>query len=57
MKIKGKTLINITLIILVVYLLVDRFIVEIPNILAIPILIFGVVLLFLGWYKQKSNNH
>lgn len=57
MKIKGKTLINLALIILVVYLLVDRFIVEIPSILAIPILILGIVLLFLGWYKQRSNSN
>lgn len=56
MKVKGKTLINIALIMFVIYTITDRFIIVLPNIIAIPILILGIVLIFLGWYKQKETR-
>ena len=55
MSIKGKTLINIALVMFVIYSLVDRFIFELPSIVAIPILILGIVMMFGGWYKQKNE--
>lgn len=57
MKVKGNILINIALIMFVIYSLVDRFIIEIPNIVAIPVLILGIVFIFVGFYKQKGKNN
>lgn len=56
MKIKGSTLINIALLILILYSIIDRLIFQLPNIIAIPILILGVLLIFVGWYKKKGDN-
>lgn len=56
MKIKGKILINIALIMFVLYTITDRFIFVLPNIVAIPILILGIIMMFAGWYMDKAKK-
>ncbi|HHY24844.1 MAG TPA: hypothetical protein GX527_11570 [Clostridiaceae bacterium] len=56
MKGKMNTLMKIGLLIYVIYSLVDRFIVGIPNIIAIPVMILGLVMIIIGFIKTPKDN-
>lgn len=55
---KGKVSVPTTIGILVyvIYSLVDRFIVAIPDIVAIPVMILGIVLIVAGIVKTPKDN-
>lgn len=42
--------------IFVVYALLDRFIIEIPDIIAIPIMILGIVLMLIGNIRSSKDD-
>lgn len=55
MKGKGSILTKVGLLIYVLYSLVDRFIVRIPDIIAIPIMILGIVMIVAGFIKTPKD--
>ena len=56
MKRELSILTKIGIIIYVVYSLVDRFIVGIPDIIAIPIMIIGIALMTIGNLKTSRDS-
>lgn len=56
MKGKMSSLMKIGVFIYVIYSLVDRFIVGIPNIVAIPVMILGIVMIVIGFIKTPKDN-
>jgi prepilin signal peptidase PulO-like enzyme (type II secretory pathway) len=44
------------LVVYVVYSLIDRFIVEIPDIVAIPVIILGTIFILTGIVKTSKDN-
>lgn len=52
---KINTLIAIGNLIYVVYSLVDRFIVSIPDIVAIPMMIIGIAMILGGFVKMRKD--
>jgi prepilin signal peptidase PulO-like enzyme (type II secretory pathway) len=56
MKGKASALTAIGSLIYVIYSLVDRFIIEIPDVVAIPIMILGIVLILTGIVKTRKDN-
>lgn len=56
MKGKVSILTMIGVLVYVVYSLVDRFIVEIPDIVAIPVIILGIILILTGILKTLKDN-
>ena len=53
---KINTLIAIGNLIYVVYSLVDRFIIRIPHIVAIPIMIIGITIILGGFIKNHKGH-
>ncbi len=56
MKGKANGLTAIGALVYAIYSLVDRFIVEIPDIVAIPIMILGIILILAGIVKTRKDN-
>lgn len=56
MKGKISVLTTIGILVYVIYSLVDRFIIEIPDIVAIPVMILGIVLILTGIIKTPKDN-
>lgn len=56
MKGKVNMLTIIGVIVYVVYALINRFIFEIPDILAIPIIILGIIFILTGIVRTSKNN-
>ena len=56
MKGKVSILTTIGILVYVVFSLVDRFIVEIPDIVAIPVIILGTILILTGIVKTPKDN-
>jgi prepilin signal peptidase PulO-like enzyme (type II secretory pathway) len=56
MKGKVSILTLIGVVVYVVYSLVDRFIVEIPDIVAIPAIILGTIFILTGFVKTPRDN-
>ncbi len=56
MKGKVSVLTTIGVLLYVVYSLIDRFIVEIPDIVAIPVIIFGTICILTGIVKTSKDN-
>ena len=56
MKGKVSVLTRIGILVYVIYSWVDRFIIEIPDIVAIPIMILGIVLIMTGIVKTPKDN-
>ena len=56
MKGKANGLTAIGALVYAIYSLVDRFIIEIPDIVAIPIMILGIVLIMTGIVKTPKDN-
>lgn len=56
MKGKVSVLTRIGILVYVVYSWVDRFIIEIPDIVAIPVMILGIVLILTGIVKTPKDN-
>ncbi len=52
---KTNTLVVIGNLIYVIYSLVDRFIVRIPDILAIPIMVIGIAMILGGFVKMRKD--
>ena len=48
-------LICVGIIIYIVMTGIDRFVYHIPNVIYIPVAIFGVVLILIGFFKGKSK--
>ena len=46
----------IGVLIYLIYSSVDRFIVEIPDVVAIPLMIVGIVLIIVGAVKSRNSN-
>jgi len=46
----------IGVLIYLIYSSVDRFIVEIPDVVAIPLMIVGIVLIIVGVVKSRNSN-
>lgn len=46
-------LVKIGLLIVVVTLITDRFITEVPDIIVIPVLVLAIVLILIGGWKKK----
>lgn len=55
LKMKINTLIAIGNLIYLIYSLVDRFIVRIPDIVAIPIMIIGIAMIIGGFVKMRKD--
>lgn len=55
---KGKMSVTtmIGILIYVVYSIADRFIIEVPNIIAIPTMILGIVLIISGNIKTRTDD-
>ena len=47
-------LICVGIIIYIVMTGIDRFVYHIPNVIYIPVAIFGIVLILIGFFKDKS---
>ena len=56
MKGKVSILTAIGILVYVVYSLVDRFIIEIPDIVAIPVIIIGIAFILIGIVKTPKGN-
>ncbi len=56
MKGKVSVLTRIGILVYVVYSWVDRFIIAIPDIVAIPVMILGIVLILTGIVKTPKDN-
>ena len=48
-------LICVCIIIYIVMTGIDRFVYHIPNVIYIPVAIFGIVLILIGFFKDKSK--
>lgn len=55
MKEKMYILTRIGILIYILYSLVDRFIVRISNIVAIPLMIFGILMIVVGYIKRSRD--
>ena len=53
---KVSILTMLGVVVYVVYSLVNRFIVEIPDIVAIPVIILGIILILTGILKTLKDN-
>jgi prepilin signal peptidase PulO-like enzyme (type II secretory pathway) len=56
MKGKLSVLTTIGILVYVIYSLVDRFVIEIPDIVAIPVMMLGIVLILAGIVKTPKDN-
>jgi prepilin signal peptidase PulO-like enzyme (type II secretory pathway) len=56
MKGKISILTMVGVVVYVVYSLVDRFIVEIPDIMAIPVIILGTIFILTGIVKTPKDD-
>ncbi|MFA6693904.1 MAG: hypothetical protein WCS44_03620 [Bacillota bacterium] len=56
MKRKISTLTMTGLLVYVVYSIVDRFFVAVPNVVAIPIIVIGLVMILFGSIKTPQAN-
>lgn len=56
MKGKISTLTMTGLLVYVVYSIVDRFFVAVPNVVAIPIIVIGLVMILFGSIKTPQAN-
>ena len=54
-KTETNTLIAIGNLIYVVYSLIDRFIIRVPDIVAIPIMIIGIAMIIGGFVKMRKD--
>ena len=50
-----SSLICVGIIIYIVMTGIDRFVYHIPNVIYIPVAIFGIVLILIGFFKDKSK--
>ena len=56
MKGRISELTTIGILVYVIYSLVDRFIIEIPDSVAIPVMILGIVFILAGIIKTPKDN-
>jgi prepilin signal peptidase PulO-like enzyme (type II secretory pathway) len=56
MKGRISVLTTIGILVYVIYSLVDRFIIEIPDSVAIPVMILGIVFILAGIIKTPKDN-
>ena len=56
MKGKVNILTTIGILVYVVYSLVDRFIIEIPDIVAIPIMLLGIIFILTGIVRAPTKK-
>ncbi|NLJ59549.1 MAG: hypothetical protein GX338_01220 [Firmicutes bacterium] len=56
MKGRVSVLTMIGILVYVIYSLVDRFVIQIPDIVAIPVMILGIILILAGIVKTPKDN-